>query len=107
MFAYGIGPTVYGHRYALLTGSGLNSSPPHFSGNLLGFLDRITNNGIVYGWACDSDAQDKSIKVHISLGTKEGMGDLSVEVTADETSEKAVADYCCRRSEARRSSMHP
>ena len=72
VFAYGIGPTVYGHRYALLTGSGLNSSPPHFSGNLLGFLDRITNNGIVYGWACDSDAQDKSIKVHISLGTKEG-----------------------------------
>ena len=72
VFAYGIGPTVYGHRYALLTGSGLNSSPPHFSGNLLGFLDRITNNGIVYGWACDSDAQDKSIKAHISLGTKEG-----------------------------------
>ena len=77
---------------------------------VVGFLDRITN-GIVYGWACDEDAQDKSIKVRISLGTEEGVGDLSFEVTASEMSEKAIADYCCHQSEVpcianRESYMH-
>ncbi len=95
VYVYGISPV--GRDNLSLTNSGQFTlpapPPPPPVPDLTGYIDQVTGDGVISGWAC-ARGLNQSVSVHIYAGGPAGTGAYVTAANADIASDPAVAAAC-------------